>query len=441
MNRYTSKERMDFLFDSLYDEIDIEMTEIEFLRLVSPIIREIRCGHTGISLSDNFLRHFAKENAYFPVQLKFIDGKAFVLKSYGSSDLIPPGSEIYSINQKPIAYIVNKIFTMIPSDGNILTAKYKKLDEDFSELYFQYFGPVKNFKIEFLHSSEDLVKEESFPAASVGEVWDYKKSYMSRQCLPLKIKVLDQENVAILSIVTFIPSIINNNFGNFYEFIDSTFLLINNRKISNLIIDVRGNNGGDEHYINHVLSKIIDVPYRIYDRIDIPQRRCPFSKHTDRTIVNKIINLMAYKKNRETGRLELRGKSGWNQLNQPTDPHFNGTVYILIDGWTFSAASDFCSLAHYNASNKITFIGEETGGAYYGNNSGDWIKLILPNTQIKVSIPVRYYLLSVSNYPEPDRGVIPDVEVSPTIEDLLNMEDTQLESALEVIRKRKASSL
>ena len=92
-------------------------------------------------------------------------------------------------------------------------------------------------------------------------------------------------------------------------------------------------------------------------------------------------------------------------------------------------------------SDKITFIGEETGGAYYGNNSGDWINLTLPNTLIQISIPARNYLLSVSEYPEQDRGVIPDIDVSPTIENILNKKDTQLECALETIRNRQNAHL
>ena len=441
MNRYTPKERMDFLFDSLYSQIHNEMTEFDFFKFISPIITEIRCGHTNISPSDNFTQYNAKKKAYFPMQLKFIEGKAYVLKSFSTHELVPPGSEIYSINDRPVSSIIDKIFSMIPSDGNIRTAKYKKLDEDFSELYFQCIGPYDEYKIEYLPYDEEVIMENTYPGVSINEVWDHKSSYMSRQCDPLKFSILDQQNVAILTIVTFIPSIINNNFGNFYEFIDSTFTLLNNNKISNLIIDIRGNNGGDEHYFNHVLSKMIDVPYRIYDRIDIPKRRCSSLSNTDQTMINNIINLLAYKRNEKTGRFELRGKSGWHQLNQPAEPHYNGKVYILIDGWTFSAASDFCALAHFNAHDKITFIGEETGGAYYGNNSGDWINLTLPNTLIEVSIPARYYLLSVANYPEPDRGIIPDIDVSPTIEEILNNVDTPLVRAFEEIRKRQVSHL
>jgi hypothetical protein len=108
---------------------------------------------------------------------------------------------------------------------------------------------------------------------------------------------------------------------------------------------------------------------------------------------------------------------------------------VLTDGWSFSAASDFCAIADYNGRNKITFIGEETGGAYYGNNSGDWIKLILPNTHIQIGIPMRFYLLAVADYTCSDRGVLPDFEITPDIKDVLSGNDTQLKFALDLISR------
>ena len=147
---------------------------------------------------------------------------------------------------------------------------------------------------------------------------------------------------------------------------------------------------------------------------------------------------MGYIRNEKTGRYELKGKSGWHKLIKPQKEYFKGNIYILIDGWSFSGASDFCAIAHYNAHDRITFIGEETGGAYNGNNSGDWLKLILPNTQIQVSIPIRSYLLAVFDYPYFDRGVIPDFKVIPDIEDILKSKDTQLEFTLKLIERRSS---
>lgn len=434
--RYITKEKFDALFDSLNSEIRSERTEIEFFRFISPIIAQIRCGHTSISLSHNYRNYMTKQNKYFPLQLKFISNKAYVLKSFSSNEIIPSGSEIISINQKTISEIIEMIFKMISSDGNIQTAKYRRLDEEFSELYCQCISPTDSFEIKYIPFGNNIVKDEVIPAKPWEEIKKYKSSYMARQKEPLKFEIMDNPVVAVMTIVTFIPRIIKNNYGDFYGFIDSTFTLLKEKNIKNLIIDVRGNNGGDVHYFSTVLSKFIDKPYRIAERIDVPTPKYSFLKYTQHGFFFNFVNSLSYVKNEKTGRFDLKGKSGWHQLINPQEPHFQGKIYMLIDGWSFSAASDFCAIAHSNAHDKITFIGEETGGAYYGNNSGDWIKLTLPNTQIQVNIPMRYYLLAVFDYPYYDRGVIPDLEVIPDIEDILNNKDTQLEFALNIIKQR-----
>ena len=47
--RYTTKEKLDLLFDRLQTDFNTTMTEIEFFRFIAPVIVQIRCGHTGIS--------------------------------------------------------------------------------------------------------------------------------------------------------------------------------------------------------------------------------------------------------------------------------------------------------------------------------------------------------------------------------------------------------
>ena len=55
-------------------------------------------------------------------------------------------------------------------------------------------------------------------------------------------------------------------------------------------------------------------------------------------------------------------------MHQPKPISFNGEIVFLIDELSFSATADFCAIAKSN--NRGVLIGEETGGAYYGNNAG-----------------------------------------------------------------------
>src|SRR5690606_10075594 len=121
------------------------------------------------------------------------------------------------------------------------------------------------------------------------------------------------------------------------------------------------------------------------------------------------------------------------KIQQPQKNNFLGKCYFLINGKSFSTTSEFCAIAKSNARGK--FSGEETGGGYYGNTGGEMERVILPTTKITVVIPRRKYVLAVRPQKFKDRGVIPDYEVIPGIDDILSNRDVQLEYALKLAEK------
>jgi len=109
----------------------------------------------------------------------------------------------------------------------------------------------------------------------------------------------------------------------------------------------------------------------------------------------------------------------------------------LINGLSFSATGESTSLIHYHK--KATFIGEECGAGYYGNTSGMVPVVTLPHTRIRIAIPLVRYTMAVSGYLK-DRGIIPEYQVSPIIEDLLQDRDTVMEFAVDLIKKKSRGS-
>ena len=74
----------------------------------------------------------------------------------------------------------------------------------------------------------------------------------------------------------------------------------------------------------------------------------------------------------------------------PADHAFQGKVFLRIDGGSFSGAADLAALIHHLK--RGTFIGEETGGGYYGNSSGKLLTVTLPNSGLKLQLPLYGYL-------------------------------------------------
>jgi hypothetical protein len=65
---------------------------------------------------------------------------------------------------------------------------------------------------------------------------------------------------------------------------------------------------------------------------------------------------------------------------------------------------------------------------------------VLPNTGIELATPQWDYHMAVSGYPYKDRGVLPDYEVIPAIDDILQQRDAEMDFTLDLIRKKKLSS-
>ena len=93
-------------------------------------------------------------------------------------------------------------------------------------------------------------------------------------------------------------------------------------------------------------------------------------------------------------------------------------------------------LAHH-ARKRAEFIGEESGGGYYGNTSGPGALLTLPNTKLQAYVPLMTYYMAVRDYQAASHGVVPDHPVAYTIDELLAGKDKELALALELARKNR----
>ena len=121
-------------------------------------------------------------------------------------------------------------------------------------------------------------------------------------------------------------------------------------------------------------------------------------------------------------------------MHQPMSPRFAGNIYILIDGGCFSTTSEFLSQMHANT--KAVFIGEESGGNYYSDNSGISADIILPNSKLQVNIPMLKYTIAVpEGYAYKAHGIIPQYIVLPTVKDREAKKDPVMEKAMELIKK------
>ena len=433
--RYTPKAELDKHFESIEKKLDRSMTEFVFLRMLAPLIAHIHDGHTSINLSQTLENTLSAEPNLFPFNLRFIDKKVYLFRNYSEREDVVLGSELHSINGHPIAEILQKMLPFIPNDARIQTSKYRKLERTayFGRLFNLIFGLSDSYALTCQEPGTSTKKTFPVKAIKAGDLNTIAgKRYPGefKESLPIQLEY--RNDVAILTVRTFSARAYQSAKIGFPTFLKNVFQELEGKKTKHLIIDLRDNGGGTDAYGKILFAHLIDKPFRYYEHLRASNIKYTFFQYTGITPEQQKEFPLSFKENEE-GTFDLKFHPNLGD-QKPIPPIFRGNIYVLLNGNSFSGTGECTSLMHFHK--VAVFIGEECGSGYYGNTSGFMPRLTLPNTKIRVRIPMIRYTMAVSGYPE-DRGIIPDNPVSPKIEDLLNDKDTVMEFTLDLIKKAK----
>jgi C-terminal processing protease CtpA/Prc len=112
--------------------------------------------------------------------------------------------------------------------------------------------------------------------------------------------------------------------------------------------------------------------------------------------------------------------------------HYNGKVYILSGGNTFSASTLFMSIV--KDQDNVVVVGEETGGGAYGNTAWVIPDVTLPITKVRFRLPL-FRLVMDKTLPRNGRGILPEVEAKPSVNSIRRNVDFKMEKVVELIKK------
>src|SRR3990170_8706990 len=118
------------------------------------------------------------------------------------------------------------------------------------------------------------------------------------------------------------------------------------------------NDGGRDEFAVYLYSLLNKKPFSYHRALYATTDSYSFLTHTDQdSSLNKIMQRITMQDS--SGRFVLNGSHPTLGIHQTEELAYDGKIYILINGGTFSAASDFAAICKQN---KIaTFIGQETG--------------------------------------------------------------------------------
>lgn len=431
--RYNSKEQIDDLFSRTESLLTREMTQQEFYRVLLPVVAQLKCGHTKLHPESNWTdNYYYGAEKVFPLRLYFSNGKAYVLGGYEKDNKVPKGAAVTSINNKPMDEIHDQLLKGFFSDGNNTTFKYIEMGKFFSAYYANMVEAPDTFVVNYMKDHEP--GEVKLPAISRTRIDRYEKERVLQQPVqePYSLEFLS-DKVARLTISSFAE---DGKSMNYSRFLKHAFAEINDKEIPHLIIDVRNNEGGKDKRGALLLSYLADRKFRYYDRLEAAtDQKYSFAKQAYLPKFYGILRMLITRT--ATGTYLWKHHKNLN-VQKPQKHPYSGKVYVLINGASFSVTSEFAAVTHYLK--RATFIGEETGGGYYGNNSGTFAIVPLTHSRLVVGIPMLAYYTAVKDYPFTDRGLIPDYEVKPGINDMLEGKDAVLDFTLDLIGQKKMLS-
>lgn len=447
---YIDETAFKFKFDSLKASINQPITKSEFYFKLSPIIASIRQGHTVLRAPNIKLnnKQVAIYNKYGVSPLKnfdleVFDNKLFIVKNNSNDSTIKVGSEIISVNNIRPQEIDLKYKNTYASDGYNQTLFKKGFVNYFEYYIYREIGLVDSISLTYLFNDtlynkilkHDIAKTalETKKSNTSKRVNSYSES--KRKSNQLTFNDSDS-SIAILRVTNFS-----------FEQYKLHFSKIDSIQSDYLILDLRNNPGGSLNYSAKLFSYLIDSTYSYINREEFSSRTSYLSRIQFKTLpvggkISFIVfspfvilsNTILFIKIKKEGDRYFYSPPSKASVEPNLKYNFKGKTYVIIDGGTFSAASVLSS--NLKQKKLAYFVGEETGGAQNECVAGFIPTFILPNSKLKLN----FGLVNIESHGKSDikgRGIFPDTEILPTIEDRIKGVDPELNWILNDIKNNQ----
>lgn len=420
---YHSKQSMNLYIDSVFQTMQGDSVSLwEIYRKMKPVIGRIGCLHTGLALSENQQQQLDSVPNLFPFQVLIRDDRAYIVKNFSANKLLLPGTEITHINGRSIGEILNRIIPAIVSDGYNMTMKYRALYHDFPRWYRGMVEETDSFSVTIAGQPAPFLVAAVKRNDVAGEGFSEEIVY------PKQLEFNIENGIGKLSVHSFAKTDIKRGNQKFKKYIRSAFSEMKQKKVEHLVLDLRYNTGGTDANAAYLSKYFFDKPYRYWDRIEVTEPIAKEIKGIYKLFFKKPVlkdSIWHWRKSWYTKEFDFY------ETQKPAKNYFTGKTYVLINGFSMSACSEFSGVLSHNK--KAIFIGEETGGGHQGDNSG-----MMPETKAMggfiLTVPLMKYVTAVDPAYNFGKGVVPDHEVTPSLEDVIYNKDVVMEYVMKLIR-------
>lgn len=444
--RYNSPDSLAFAYAQTMAKMTQPMPDVAFGLVIRPYLGQVRCAHTSLSNSKERQRYLKQLRLPpLPVSVLVKGNRLFVASRPLQTTAVAAYEEIASLDGTPAPDLLRQFRPMVWGDGYTKTAQDGMLSVVFPALYRATYGFRDTLTVGLTDSSGRLRKVD-IPARAMSArrlARNAKADTVRRQqqALPtrtvidrrgLRLSVVRADSgVAVLKIERFGDGSMRRSFVAIFD-------EIKRRKINQLVIDVRGNLGGNAQTCRDLLRYVADRPFVFWDST-VANGRTARVEGAKTWVSGPFAYIdLHFRLRRDTnGNLQL---PTYRRIIRPHESaRFAGPILILADGMSFSAAAIFPSLAR-QLNSRVQLVGRETGGGAYGCNAGQSFFVELPNTRMIVKIPAYRIRLPVPGR-DNGRGVLPDYPVHYSLDDLRQGRDKDVEQVKALLTPQKLDNI
>lgn len=392
---------------------------LTYYRTLQRFAALLQDGHTRVLLPDELSHSYDN----LPFFIDYVEGQYIVIERMPSQEIldkdIPPGSVMLSINgQDPDKWLETHVFPFVSNP----TPHAKRLAFNFMrcfskgeqvKLKFRY--PNGSVHLRTISATKDSIEWNDSLHNQFSRPWNRKPIFRTESM---------GKHTVYVKYGSCIPDC-ENKFVKYLRNMDKS-------EIKTIILDLRCNPGGDtpEKSIQELLTQPLVSPVIMRTRCSISCLDASFALLKKRGLNQQDIDKLV-KDAVKQGKLPKGFSPGWYEPEtriEPVENGFNGTLIILINGETGSAAEEFVAIL--KAREQTVIVGERSNGS-----TGTPIYFSLPGggkvgiCALRVCYPDgRTYI---------GQGIIPDVIVKRSINGIAQGKDEVLEKALHIAKKPK----
>lgn len=487
---FITEDQFNYKFDSLRNTIETPLKPREFYYKVSPLLASIKQGHSSISqtyttpIPTKKETKKLKEKGLGPMsqfEFKWKNDKVYIIANKSKDSSIKLGTEVVSINEITPKQIYSKYRKSITSDGENTTWIPHLLTKRFSTFMYYEVGMQDSLTYQFIFNDSIFFKtikrlpkekKETVKSKDVvkNDTLDKKPIIVSKEAKKAKAKeekakkraerdkkflygydITKKEYIKTLKFtdtdsLTAILKIKNFSQGDYKSAYKEFFSLLRKKETQNLVLDLRGNPGGRLNDIQDLYSYLTaDSTFQLLEKTKVTRKSSVLMADYLKSVpkLAHIVVIPTYPIYASIMLLKTKKADDGNYYfalaSSKVKPHkanyFKGNIYVLIDGGSFSAS---CIISSKLKENKdIIFVGEETGGTFNGTVAGRRSTYSLPNSKLKTNLWIMDLVPTYKSNLE-GRGIFPDVEIIPTIEDIITNKDPELDWIKEDIKKKSS---